>query len=109
MSAIENAAEDKAAADEGSTFPSPDEKQQVQHVITSQEGSEEPPERRYLVRKPQALQYFHRGVLKKAQEKERVAGRFELFFDLLYVALVSLQLCIKPGHHLDGNSNLIAA
>jgi hypothetical protein len=40
-------------------------------------------ERRYLIRKPAALQYFHRGELRKALEKERVAGRFELFFDLL--------------------------
>lgn len=40
-------------------------------------------ERRYLVRRPKALQYFHNGELKKAAEKERVAGRFELFFDLL--------------------------
>jgi hypothetical protein len=43
----------------------------------------EPKERRYLVRRPKALQYFHNGQLKKAAEKERVAGRFELFFDLL--------------------------
>ena len=40
-------------------------------------------ERRYLIRRPKALQYFHNGVLKKAAEKERVAGQFELFFDLL--------------------------
>ena len=40
-------------------------------------------ERRYLIRRPKALQYFHRGQLKKAAEKERVAGQFELFFDLL--------------------------
>lgn len=40
-------------------------------------------ERRYLIRRPRALQYFHNGVYKKAAEKERVAGRFELFFDLL--------------------------
>lgn len=50
---------------------------------------EEPKERRYLIQRPKALQYFHNGQLKKAAEKERVAGRFELFFDLLYVALVS--------------------
>lgn len=43
----------------------------------------EPKERRYLIRRPKALQYFHHGQLKKAAEKERVAGRFELFFDLL--------------------------
>lgn len=44
---------------------------------------EEPRERRYLIQRPKALQYFHHGQLKKAAEKERVAGRFELFFDLL--------------------------
>lgn len=49
---------------------------------------DEPKERRYLIQRPKALQYFHNGQLKKAAEKERVAGRFELFFDLLYVALV---------------------
>lgn len=43
----------------------------------------EPKERRFLIRRPKALQYFHNGQLKKAAEKERVAGRFELFFDLL--------------------------
>lgn len=46
-------------------------------------------DRRYLIRRPRALQYFERGVLKKSSDKERVSGRFELFFDLLYVALVS--------------------
>ena len=40
-------------------------------------------ERRYLIRRPKALQYFHNGELKKAAEKERNAGKFELFFDLL--------------------------
>ena len=35
------------------------------------------------------MQYFENGVLKKAQDKERVSGRFELFFDLLYVALIA--------------------
>ena len=43
----------------------------------------EPKERRYLIRRPKALQYFHNGQLKKAAEQERVAGQFELFFDLL--------------------------
>ena len=45
-------------------------------------------ERRYLIRRPKALQYFHDGQLKKAAEKERVAGRFELFFDLLCMFLL---------------------
>ena len=45
-------------------------------------------DRRYLIRRPRALQYFENGVLRKASDKERTSGRFELFFDLLYVALV---------------------
>lgn len=39
--------------------------------------------RRYLLRRPKALQYFHNGELRKASEGERQAGRFELFLDLL--------------------------
>ena len=57
---------------------------------------EEPKERRYLIQRPKALQYFHNGQLKKAAEKERVAGRFELFFDLLYVALVRARTRPQP-------------
>lgn len=45
--------------------------------------SESDQERRFLIRRPKALQYFHKGQLYKASEKERVAGRFELFLDLL--------------------------
>jgi low temperature requirement protein LtrA len=45
---------------------------------------------RYLIRRPRALQWFHNGVLKKhAHDEERQAGRFELFLDLLYVAIVA--------------------
>ena len=44
---------------------------------------------RYLFKRPKALQYFHNGELKKESEGERQAGRFELFLDLLYVALVA--------------------
>lgn len=40
-------------------------------------------ERRFLLRRPKALQYFHGGELRKAGEGERQAGRFELFLDLL--------------------------
>lgn len=58
-------------------------------VETVEDDSSDPIERRYLFRRPRALQYFERGVLRKAQDKERVSGRFELFYDLLYVALVS--------------------
>jgi len=39
--------------------------------------------RRFLLRRPKALQYFHGGELRKASEGERQAGRFELFLDLL--------------------------
>lgn len=42
-----------------------------------------------MIRRPKALQFFHHGRLKKFSEKERVASRFELFFDLLYVALIA--------------------
>jgi Bacterial low temperature requirement A protein (LtrA) len=44
---------------------------------------------RHLIKRPKALQWFHNGELKKASEGERQAGRFELFLDLLYVALVA--------------------
>lgn len=44
---------------------------------------------RYLIKRPKALQWFHHGELQKASEGERQAGRFELFLDLLYVALVA--------------------
>ncbi|RVX69833.1 hypothetical protein B0A52_05667 [Exophiala mesophila] len=46
-------------------------------------------ERRYLIRRPRVLQYFHKGQLRKVLDEERVAGRFELFFDLLYVAIIA--------------------
>jgi hypothetical protein len=39
--------------------------------------------RRYLVRRPKALQFFQDGDVKKATNEERQAGRFELFLDLL--------------------------
>ena len=44
---------------------------------------------RNLIKRPKALQYFYNGELKKEIEGERQAGRFELFLDLLYVALVA--------------------
>lgn len=59
---------------------------------------------RYLVKRPKALQWFHNGQLHKASEEERQAGRFELFLDLLYVAIVanfSDELSENPdGKHL---------
>ncbi|KAJ5709742.1 hypothetical protein N7493_010033 [Penicillium malachiteum] len=44
---------------------------------------------RYLLRQPRALQWFEKGRLVKRHEEERQAGRFELFLDLLYVAILS--------------------
>ncbi|KAK6375881.1 hypothetical protein LTS17_007703 [Exophiala oligosperma] len=44
---------------------------------------------RYLIKRPKALQWFHNGTLERESEEERQAGRFELFLDLLYVALVA--------------------
>ena len=51
-------------------------------------------ERRYLIRRPRVLQYFHKGQLRKVLDEERVAGRFELFFDLL-CNLDALSLALK--------------
>ncbi|GAM39916.1 hypothetical protein TCE0_034r11852 [Talaromyces pinophilus] len=44
---------------------------------------------RYLIRQPLALQWFDNGKLVKRCEQERQAGRFELFLDLLYVAILA--------------------
>ncbi|KAK5083511.1 hypothetical protein LTS08_003704 [Lithohypha guttulata] len=44
---------------------------------------------RYLIKRPKALQYFHHSTLITDSSEERQAGRFELFLDLLYVALVA--------------------
>lgn len=47
------------------------------------------PSPRYLFRQPLALQWFENGILVKRHEEERQAGRFELFLDLLYVAILA--------------------
>jgi len=44
---------------------------------------------RYLIKRPKALQWYRNGKLEKESDEERQAGRFELFLDLLYVALVA--------------------
>ncbi|BDD54885.1 hypothetical protein MPDQ_008069 [Monascus purpureus] len=44
---------------------------------------------RYLLRQPLALQWFDNDRLVKRCDCERQAGRFELFLDLLYVAIVA--------------------
>ncbi|KAJ5813781.1 uncharacterized protein N7503_000531 [Penicillium pulvis] len=44
---------------------------------------------RYLIRQPRALQWFENGRLVKRRDEERQSGRFELFLDLLYIAILS--------------------
>ncbi|KAH8695201.1 bacterial low temperature requirement A protein-domain-containing protein [Talaromyces proteolyticus] len=44
---------------------------------------------RYLLRQPVALQWFDNGKLCQRSEEERQASRFELFLDLLYVAILA--------------------
>ncbi|KAM5357145.1 hypothetical protein ACJZ2D_016567 [Fusarium nematophilum] len=55
----------------------------------------------YVVKRPRALQWFYRGQLYKASEEERQAGRFELFLDLLYVAIVA-NFSDELAEHPDG-------
>jgi low temperature requirement protein LtrA len=57
------------------------------HPVSDSEGPNAAS--RYLIKRPKALQWFHRGRLQRESEEERQAGRFELFLDLLYVALVA--------------------
>ncbi|KAF4448864.1 hypothetical protein F53441_7800 [Fusarium austroafricanum] len=56
----------------------------------------------FLVKKPRALQWFYKGQLIKEKEEERQAGRFELFLDLLYVAIVA-NFSDELAEHPDGN------
>ncbi|KAM0242462.1 hypothetical protein ACHAPO_000881 [Fusarium lateritium] len=55
----------------------------------------------FLVKKPRALQWFYKGELQKEKEEERQAGRFELFLDLLYVAIVA-NFSDELAEHPDG-------
>lgn len=84
----------------------PDADHSPEHTATMncndlQEGARP---QRYLIKRPKALQWFHNGQLHKTNEEERQAGRFELFLDLLYVAIVanfSDELSENPdGQHL---------
>ncbi|KAM3510803.1 hypothetical protein MY11210_005524 [Beauveria gryllotalpidicola] len=43
----------------------------------------------YIIKRPKALQWFCDDELHKDSDEERQAGRFELFLDLLYVAIVA--------------------
>ena len=56
---------------------------------TDAQPSSPEPKKRALFRQPLALQWFENGVLKKRSDEERQAGRFELFLDLLYVAILA--------------------
>ncbi|KAF7542906.1 hypothetical protein G7046_g10093 [Stylonectria norvegica] len=55
----------------------------------------------YLVKRPKALQWFHHDRLCKEGDEERQAGRFELFLDLLYVAIVA-NFSEELAEHADG-------
>lgn len=59
---------------------------------------------RYLVKRPKALQWFYKGQLHKVSEEERQASRFELFLDLLYVAIGMIH-----ATHLKSRSELQAS
>lgn len=72
---------DITRAEKGFDSPSADEKGNGAALTPFE--TEDPRERRYLIQKPTPLQYFFRGKLYRQSEKERVGGRFELFFDLL--------------------------
>ncbi|POR39761.1 LtrA [Tolypocladium paradoxum] len=56
---------------------------------------------RYVVKRPKALQWFYNGRLYKASDEDRQAGRFELFLDLLYVAIVA-NFSDDLAEHPDG-------
>uniref|UniRef100_A0A8H7KFP7 Low temperature requirement protein A n=1 Tax=Bionectria ochroleuca TaxID=29856 RepID=A0A8H7KFP7_BIOOC len=54
----------------------------------------------YLIKQPRPLQWFYKGRLVKGSG-ERQAGRFELFLDLLYVAIVA-SFSDELAEHPDG-------
>ncbi|KAF7551320.1 hypothetical protein G7Z17_g5114 [Cylindrodendrum hubeiense] len=56
----------------------------------------------YVVKKPRALQWFYKDQLQKESDDERQAGRFELFLDLLYVAIVA-NFSDELAEHPDGD------
>ncbi|EED19222.1 conserved hypothetical protein [Talaromyces stipitatus ATCC 10500] len=57
--------------------------------MAGEKEADSQPQARYLIRQPLALQWFDNGKLVKRSEEERQAGRFELFLDLLYVAILA--------------------
>ncbi|KJZ73492.1 hypothetical protein HIM_07048 [Hirsutella minnesotensis 3608] len=56
---------------------------------------------RYVIKRPKALQWFDNGRLHKEIDEERQASRFELFLDLLYVAIVA-NFSDDLAEHPDG-------
>jgi low temperature requirement protein LtrA len=88
--------------------------------VVSGPAQRQQPVPRALFKQPRALQWFEGRDLQKAKEGERQAGRFELFLDLLYVAilanfaetladspngptLVKYLLIITPAWHIWGD------
>jgi low temperature requirement protein LtrA len=56
-------------------------------------------------KRPVVRQYFHKGLLWRAAEKEEVAS-FELFVDLLYVGLIAIN-GDKAAEGADGSAFLL--
>ena len=55
-------------------------------------------QRRYLFRRPRALQYFRGRTLVRSDE-ERSSGRLELFFDLTFVGIIAVlaeEVIVEP-------------
>lgn len=59
-------------------------------------------QRRYLFRRPRALQYFRGNVLVRSEE-ERSSHRLELFFDLVFVGLIAT-LAEEAIHEHNGDA-----
>lgn len=57
-------------------------------------------QRRYLFRRPRALQYFRGNILVRSEE-ERSSHRLELFFDLVFVGLIA-SLAEEAIHEHNG-------
>ncbi|KAL6864003.1 hypothetical protein J3F83DRAFT_744249 [Trichoderma novae-zelandiae] len=70
-------------------------------VMNCNELQENATGERYVIKRPRALQWFHHGRLVKQSDEERQAGRFELFLDLLYVAIVA-NFSDDLAEHPDG-------
>ncbi|KAJ8101951.1 bacterial low temperature requirement A protein-domain-containing protein [Lipomyces tetrasporus] len=70
-------------------------------AITAIDCSEIKPNPRSLFRQPLALQWIEDGKLMKRSEGERQAGRFELFLDLLYVAILA-NFAENLAEHVSG-------